>query len=96
MCSRLSSLLPLGVDTDDATQGTSETDNAVIEEGNPSETGDRNEDIAKVAEELLLGGSALTEAYVSTKDRKANERMWNLHGNGLALDNTLTLLQVNL
>lgn len=77
MCSRLSSLLPLGVDTDDAAQGTSETDNAVIEEGNPSETGDRNEDIAKIAEELLLGGSAL-------------------NGNGLALNNTLTLLQVNL
>lgn len=77
MWSRLSSLLPLGVDTDNTAQGTSKTDDAVIEEGNPSETGDGNEDIAKIAEELLLGGSAL-------------------NGDGLALNNTLTLLQINL
>lgn len=75
MSSRLSSLLPLGVDADDTAQGTSKTDNAVIEEGNPSETGDGNEDIAKIAEELLLGGSALTEVNVRTKDKKVNERM---------------------
>jgi hypothetical protein len=66
MCSRLSRLLPLSVDTDDTAQGTSKADDAVIEEGNPSETGDRDEDIAKIAEELLLGGSALTEVYVSS------------------------------
>lgn len=65
----------MGVDTDNTAQGTSKTDDAVIEEGNPSETGDGNEDIAKIAEELLLGGSALTEVNVRTKDNKVNERM---------------------
>jgi hypothetical protein len=65
----------LGVDTDDTAQGTSKANDTVIEEGNPSETGDGNEDIAKIAEELLLGSSALTEVYVSTNDTTVNECM---------------------
>lgn len=53
-------LLPLAVDTDKTAKGTGQTDDAVVQEADPAETGDGNADIAKVAEELLLGGGALT------------------------------------
>lgn len=100
-------LLPLAVDTDKTAKGTGQTDDAVVQEADPAETGDGNADIAKVAEELLLGGGALTgmcqymyhDDEVTSAHDQIGERKGvdvNLHGDGLALNNTLTLLQIHL
>jgi hypothetical protein len=58
---KLGGLLPLCVDTDHTAQGTSQTYNTVVEESVVAKTGKGNQDIAEIAEKLLLGGSALTE-----------------------------------
>ena len=59
---RLGSLLPLQVDTDQTAEGTSKTDEAVVEAG-PAESGGGNCKIAKIGQELKLAGSALTKKF---------------------------------
>lgn len=57
---RLCRLLPLCVNTNNTAQSTSKTDNAIVEEADPAETGDGDQDIAEIAQKLLLGGGTLT------------------------------------
>ena len=57
---KLGGLLPLSVDTDKTAQSTSQTDNTIVEELVVAKTGKGNQDVAEIAEKLLLGGGALT------------------------------------
>jgi hypothetical protein len=72
---RLCRLLPLCVNTNNTAQSTSKTDNAIVEEADPAETGDGDQDIAEIAEKLLLGGGTLTASTTVSKfDGKTGER----------------------
>lgn len=60
MIAKLGGLLPLCVDADDTAQSASQAHNTVVEVFVVAKTGKGNQDIADIAEKLLLGGSALT------------------------------------
>ena len=70
---KLGGLLPLSVDTDKTAQSTSQTDNTIVEELVVAKTGKGNQDVAEIAEKLLLGGGALTgDKLVYADDKNAN------------------------